>query len=146
MKHDSSFVAGPASLVVVNWASDKDIELLKEVAVERDPFNRDARKAAFRRLFELEAKELYPRLLEELDDSSFRHELKKILIAAGQKLEQPILDNYDRLRESSARRECIEILGKIGTEASTPFLQKLFGDRRLRSYAGRATDEIQKRK
>lgn len=145
VKHDSSFVSGPASLVIVRWASDEDLGLLKDIALERDVFNRDARKAAFTRLFELEAKEIYPRLIEELDDNSFRYELKKLLIAAGRKMEQPILDNYANLRESSARRECIEILGKIGTKASKPFLQELFGDRRLRSYAGRAMDEIQKR-
>lgn len=131
--------------ILVRWSTKEHIADLKKIAMSRDPFQRNARKAAVGKLIEFDVTDSYPDIIKEMDDSSFKFELKKVLIEAGSKMEQPILDTFDEIRDSFGQQFLIEVLDKIGTKKSESLLKKLASNQRFRFQAERALRSIRGR-
>jgi len=106
----------------------------------------NSKKIAVTRLLEFDEVEFFPEIIEEMNDSSFRYELTKILIAAGPKMEQPILDAFSNFSNNLARRNLLEVLGAVGTQKSVKLLEDLVQNEFLLQYpAQRALKEIRER-
>jgi hypothetical protein len=146
MEYDNDFVAGTAAEILAKWATRVHIELLKEFVLERNFNYRKAKKIAVTRLIEFDEQEYFPRIIEEMEQSSFRYELKAILIAAGPKMEQPILDTFDKFSDDLPRQHLLEVLGAVGTQKSVKLLEDLEqNDHRMKYAAQSALTEIRKR-
>ena len=145
LRDSSSFTAGKSAEIYARWSTNENIAELKKIAMNRESWHRNARKVATRKLIEFDATDVFPDIIKEMDDSSFKFDLKKILIAGGEKMEQPILDTFDQIRDSFGQQFLVEVLGQIGTAKSKPLLEKLSQNRRMRFAAERALRAIRGR-
>ncbi|GEM_PF-1498137 len=148
LENSNEFVKGSAADVYATWATAKNVETLKTIAKSNHHLLRNARKLAIQRLIELKTPGMLPDLIRQLSDLSLRLDLKKMLITAGEPVEEPILDSFSEFTDSSLRRELIEILQNVGTEKSIPFLEDLVAgtDFSLKFAAQRALDAVRARK
>ena len=146
MAYDNNFVAGLAAEVVAKWSTRVHVETLKEIFLERNLSYRKAKKMAAKKLIEIDEQQFFPSMVDEMEDTGFRYELKKILIEAGPEMEQPILDAFDKFSDNSIRRNLLDVLKEIGTRKSIPLLEELErNDGSLKYPAKRALAEIRKR-
>ena len=146
MEYDNDFVAGTAAEILAKWATRVHIELLKEFVLERNFNYRKAKKIAVTRLIEFDEQEYFPGIIEEMEQRSFRYELKAILIAARPKMEQPILDTIDKFSDDLPRQHLLEVLGAVGTQKSVKQLEDLEqNDHRMKYAVQSALTEIRKR-
>ena len=96
----------------------------------------------------MQAPDVLPNLIRQMNDISLRYDIKKTLIAEGESVEEHILAAFDELTDRQVRRDLIEILQKVGTQKSIPMLNDLAdgADFSLQSSAERAIDAINSRK
>ena len=133
--------------MAVAWGTEDHKEVIRKIANDSNPLLRDARKMAMTRLIKMQVPGVLPDLIKQMGDISVRYDTKKILIAAGESVEEPILAALDDFTDSSVRRELLDILKETGTEKSIARLQELATGKEisLRFSAQRALDAIQAR-
>ena len=148
MENSNDFVKAAAAEVFVKWATDEHVDTLKKIAKSDHHMLRNARELAIERLIEMNTPGLLPELVRQMSDSSLRYELKKILIAAGEPVEEPILNAFGDVTDAAVRRDLVEIIKSVGTEKSVPFLEDLSNgnDISLKFSAQRALDAVRSRK
>ena len=147
LENSDGFVRGAAARVAVAWGTEDHKEVIRKIANDSNPLLRDARKMAMTRLIKMQVPGVLPDLIKQMGDISVRYDTKKILIAAGESVEEPILAALDDFTDSSVRRELLDILKETGTEKSIARLQELATGKEisLRFSAQRALDAIQAR-
>ncbi len=147
MKNSNGFVRKSAAEAFCNWASEKHLTDLKKILEDTDGLMHDAKRRAVKTMARVGSEEIYPELILAMSDSAIRDDIRQALIEAGPAVEPSILAGFDKLSDSSARRELLEVLKKVGTVKCETFLEKLAtsGDDSLRNNAQQALDAVRSR-
>ncbi len=147
MKNSNGFVKKSATEAFCHWATEEHIDDLKKVLADSDGLMHDAKRRAIRTLVKYAMPADYPDLIMSVTDFVVRNDVKEALISAGPAVEQPILDTFAKIGDSSAKNELLEVLKKVGTEKSVDFLEKLAtsNDFSVKSNAQQALDAIRAR-
>jgi hypothetical protein len=147
MKNSNGFVKKSATEAFCHWATEEHLDDLKKVLADSDGLMHDAKRRAIRTLVKYAKPADYPDLIMSVTDFVVRNDVKEALISAGPAVEQPILDTFAKIGDSSAKNELLEVLKKVGTEKSVDFLEKLAtsNDFSVKSNAQQALDAIRAR-
>lgn len=146
LKSSNEFTASEAALIGAKWATEEDVAMLQSILNERGQRFRSARKEAAKKLIDLNVTASFPDIVELISDPHMRRDLAALLSSAGEKMEQPVLDTLDKIRDSFALQSLVEVLGEIGTEKSIPALEDFAASRRFRMHGSRALAKVRKRK
>ena len=147
MKNSNGFVNKSAAENFCNWASKEHLTDLKHVLEDTDGLMHDAKRRAVRTMARLGSAEIYPDLIVAMSDLALREEIKQALIEVGPPVESAILETFDKLSDSFAKRELMEVLRKVGTAKCESFLEKqaTSNDNSIRSSAQQALDAVRSR-
>ena len=147
MKNSNGFVKKSAAEAFCHWATAEQIDELKKVLADSDGLMHEAKRRAINTLAKIAKPADYPMLIMSTTDNVVRRDVKEALIAIGAPIEQPILENFDKITDGQAKNELLEVLKKVGTEKSVAFLEKLAtsNDFSVKSNAQQALDAIRAR-
>ena len=148
LKNSNGFVQGAAAEALCAWATRDQEPQLWLVLESEDHLLNAAKKPTMKKLIEFGVADVYHRLVPLMKNLSMRHDIQALLLEAGEKAEQPILDSIPSVADSSVSRELIEVLEKAGTAKSIPTLEgyAASSDIGLKFAAQRALDAIRARK
>ncbi|MCA9065012.1 MAG: trypsin-like peptidase domain-containing protein [Planctomycetaceae bacterium] len=129
------------------WAGSTETEEVRKIVETDDNSLFQERKVAIKKLAELAGADAVETLLHATSNILFREAVREALIQIGPAAEPGILEGFDRITDSWAKKEVIEVLQKIGTKASIPMLETISNskDFLLKSSAAQALDAIRAR-
>lgn len=147
MKNSNGFVKKSATEAFCHWATAEHVDELKKVLSDSDGLMHDAKRKAVRTYAKFAKPADYPVLIMSVTDFVVRNDVRDALIEIGPPIEKPILDNFDKISDSSAKNELLEVLKKIGTKECEDFLEKLAtsNDFSVKSRAQQALDGVRSR-
>jgi hypothetical protein len=147
MKNSNDFVRKSATEALCHWAGPKDLDDVKAVLADTNGLMHDAKRIAVQTLGRIGGEKYWPDLIMAMTDFVIRDSVRDALVAAGPAVEKPIMENFDKLSDTSAKRELLEVLKKVGTAACESFLEKQATgtDGSLRHVAQQALDAVRSR-
>ncbi|MFK7821996.1 MAG: hypothetical protein AB8G99_25080, partial [Planctomycetaceae bacterium] len=86
--------------------------------------------------------ESFPMIVAELKDSGSRRTVEPLIIAAGERMEQSVLDELKQTSDHFTLKSMIKILSQIGTAKSIEPLEEIARSDRSRIVAREAQNAI----
>ena len=147
MKNSNGFVAKSAAEAFGHWATEKEFDELVEIIQNKDGMMYTAHKKVVATMATFDSPKVYPVLIEAMHHSFVRSDAKAAMITIGPAVEDIVLERFEAIKDSSVKRELLEVLQKVGTGKSENFLEKLATgpDFSLRHNAQRALDAVRSR-
>jgi serine protease Do len=147
MKNTDGFVRKSATEAFCHWATKSDADELAELVTGKDGLLFEARKTALQTLGQFKDPKYIPTLIQATKEGSLRDAAKDALIAFGPEAEQAIIEGFGGLQDSTAQSACLDVIKKIGTEKSVPFLEQLTsgGNASVKHNAEQALNAIRSR-
>ena len=147
MKNTDGFVRKSATEAFCHWATKSDADELAQIVTGNDGLLFEARKTALQTLGQFKDPKYMPTLIQATKESSLRDAAKDALIAFGPESEQAIIEGFGSLSDFSAQSACLDVIKKIGTEKSVPFLEQLTtgGNGLVKHHAEQALNAIRAR-
>jgi serine protease Do len=147
MKNTDGFVRKSATEAFCHWATKSDADELAQIVTGNDGLLFDARKTALQSLGQFKDPKYMPTLIQATKEGSLRDAAKDALIAFGPASEQAIIEGFGSLQDFTAQSACLDVIKKIGTEKSVPFLEELTsgGNGLVKHHAEQALNAIRAR-
>jgi hypothetical protein len=142
LNHSNAFASASAAHLIAKWGTEDQIDLMRDMLKNKDHMRRAARAEATQKLVDFNDTESFEYIVAALTDTGSRSATEKVIIAAGQKMEQPVLDQLARTSDHFTLKSIIKILSQIGTEKSIEALENISKTNRSRIMSREAQKAI----